>query len=520
MKGLIFLALTGAFLHSIEAASPFYSVTQIGSPNFLSTLKSVTPVAINAAGEVTGTAGLPQSSNIFTFSNGTFTLLNVPGTHDTGSIATGLNDVGQIVGVEVGAQPTGFGFIDTQGSLTLIPGSFRTTGINTTPVVSGSLLIAHGNSHAALYTSSGTADLGTFGGFNSIANAINNNGQVVGAASLAGDTVTHAFLYNGAGLIDLGTLGGQNSAATAVSSSGDVAGVSGTTVNSVSHAFLYSAGAMQDLGALTGYPSSYATGVNRDRQVVGHSDAQVDQTTTVSRAFVYRDGAMQDLNGLIPSGSGWVLSNATAINDAGQIVGTGTLNGQFGEGFLLTPVTAPITCQVSATADPLEALSLTVQAGVAGLKSVEVVDTSNASVTIPPFSVGMTSPLIATAQTIHTKRASSVSLEITDTARHSLTCNAANYIAEVGHRKETHAFRQLSASEYFVKITNGSPGLTAIILTVNGKAFSVPDLSDGQAVSLNVKDAMVQGDHNFVVIETSGPAGATALILITDAPLQ
>ena len=45
---------------------------------------------------------------------------------------------------------------------------------------------------------------------------------------------------------------------------------------------------------------------------------------------------LQDLNTLISSTSGWVLNSATGINIWGQIVGSGTLNGQ-SHGFLLTP---------------------------------------------------------------------------------------------------------------------------------------------------------------------------------------
>ena len=44
----------------------------------------------------------------------------------------------------------------------------------------------------------------------------------------------------------------------------------------------------------------------------------------------------KDLNDLIPSGSGWVLTEAEGINEAGRIVGVGWLNGQQ-RGFLLTP---------------------------------------------------------------------------------------------------------------------------------------------------------------------------------------
>jgi probable HAF family extracellular repeat protein len=45
------------------------------------------------------------------------------------------------------------------------------------------------------------------GGSSAFASAVNNNGQVVGPATLAGDTVTHAFLWQeGVGMKDLGSL--------------------------------------------------------------------------------------------------------------------------------------------------------------------------------------------------------------------------------------------------------------------------------------------------------------------------
>jgi probable HAF family extracellular repeat protein len=52
-------------------------------------------------------------------------------------------------------------------------------------------------------------------------------------------------------------------------------------------------------------------------QVVGWS--QVDDDV---HAFIWQDGVMTDLNVLIPSGSGWILRDASAINDAGEIAGS------------------------------------------------------------------------------------------------------------------------------------------------------------------------------------------------------
>jgi len=47
-------------------------------------------------------------------------------------------------------------------------------------------------------------------------------------------------------------------------------------------------------------------------------------------------GGIFDLNSLIPADSGWELLLASAINDAGQIVGAGLFNGKT-HAFLLTP---------------------------------------------------------------------------------------------------------------------------------------------------------------------------------------
>jgi hypothetical protein len=57
----------------------------------------------------------------------------------------------------------------------------------------------------------------------------------------------------------------------------------------------------------------------------------------VYHAALFRRGApVVDLNRSIPARSGWVLTEATAINDAGQIVGYGAFRGP-NHGFLLTP---------------------------------------------------------------------------------------------------------------------------------------------------------------------------------------
>jgi len=51
-------------------------------------------------------------------------------------------------------------------------------------------------------------DIGTLGGQSSVANAINNNGQVVGYSQVLIAGHNHAFLWQEGQMIDLDTLGG------------------------------------------------------------------------------------------------------------------------------------------------------------------------------------------------------------------------------------------------------------------------------------------------------------------------
>jgi probable HAF family extracellular repeat protein len=171
----------------------------------------------------------------------------------------------------------------------------------------------------------------------SFARAINRFGQVAGYSGTSDNSdKDYAFIWSKTtGMQNLGKLPGYyGSAAFAINDLGQVAGAS-TCKNPFvcpAHAVLWSKtkGSMLDLGVLPGdtYPFSFALGMNNVGQVVGWSKY---------RAFVWSPSTgMLDLNNLIPANSGWFLQAANAINDKGQIVGEGTLNGQI-EAFLLTP---------------------------------------------------------------------------------------------------------------------------------------------------------------------------------------
>ncbi len=206
-------------------------------------------------------------------------------------------------------------------------------GINANGQVVGDATKADHSLDAFLYSNGEMTDLGCGDGF-----GINASGQVTGDVQLDNGN-THAFLYSNGTMISLGTLGGSLSYATGINANGQVVGGSTYTSDSLNdHAFLYSHGKMIDLGTLGG-SVSLANGISSNGQVVGDADIG----GSIYHAFLYSNGAMTDLNTLIDPASGWMLSNATAINDSGQIVGEGINPQGQQHAFLLTPVPEPST---------------------------------------------------------------------------------------------------------------------------------------------------------------------------------
>lgn len=331
-----------SFLLSASAigATPQYSVIDLGS---LPGGNGSQALCINDNGQVGGwayTGGNPDTS-AFLYSGGSMQDIGKL-TGGNGSQTLCINDSGKVGGYE--ADYRGFtAFLYSGGTMQIVddliaPGVVgmknfsEACGINSSGQIAGLSIDTSGRGHAFL-SSSGSVTVLCYG----VATAINNNGQVVGqkvGTVFTGD----AFLYSGGSLQDLGTLQAPynySSYALAVNDNGQVVGYSYAS-NYAEHAFLYSGDSMTDLGTLAGETSSQANAINDSGLIVG----QAYSNSEPARAFLDCDGTMEDLNSLT-STSGWLLINATGINDNGQICGYGVNPQGQTDAFILDPIETP-----------------------------------------------------------------------------------------------------------------------------------------------------------------------------------
>jgi probable HAF family extracellular repeat protein len=157
-------------------------------------------------------------------------------------------------------------------------------------------------------------DLGTLGGYFSIATSINERGQIAGYSEKAGSADFHAFIYQHGRMQEIGKTAGFANRASAINDAGQVAGYNFSEVpDRAARPFLFSRGTFSLITSAVGR----AWGINNFASIVGEANIGPNQE---NHAFVYRHGNMKDLGTL-----GGLYSSASAINNMGIIVGSSAM---------------------------------------------------------------------------------------------------------------------------------------------------------------------------------------------------
>lgn len=282
-------------------------------------------VAINERGQVIGneqrwvttgnTEGLAASAAIL-WENGRVTRLTPIAGRDLVQ-AVAINDRGQVIGVSSTRGGSQHGFFWDKGHMTDLGKYYLPAAIDNQGRVVG-----NADGFAFLWQNGKMTNLAKTAA-HSNAWAINERGQIVGSITLH-SPINHASLWQNGKTTDLGTLGSDESDAFLINDRGEIVGSS--YIKKVPprqlHYFVWQSGNMTDLGAFevaSTAPSLSSIFSMNDR-------GQIVWTTfgayAVEHGLVWENGRLTQLPTL-----GGKITEARAINNRGQIVGTSQIKG-------------------------------------------------------------------------------------------------------------------------------------------------------------------------------------------------
>lgn len=336
MVTLILACLADSFVSNVYCLEK-YTITDLGKLSGTETIA----YGINNVGQVVG----ESNSNAFLWNNGTMTNLGSFG----GSIsrAFDLNDNGVIVGKSANASEVFRGFVwdSVNGMIdlgTLGGLESKASSINNSNEIAGMAYPSDPTEsrHPAYWNADREiSDLGTFGGNEGSLERINNQGQAVGRARAISPSVSHAFIWDSVnGKQDLTPSSDFASFATGINELGQVVGA--IDVGGNWELFYWSEVSGLELLGISAMGWGYKCAINEAGEIVGTRDGDGGSTS----AFIYDKSTdtYSDLTQLIEENSGWdSLDTANDINEAGQIVGSGTKDGET-RAFLLTPVDSAV----------------------------------------------------------------------------------------------------------------------------------------------------------------------------------
>lgn len=284
----------------------------------------VQPAAINAKNDIAGTIA---GSGAFIYRAGKFTTF-------AGGNAVAINDNDLAAGDDSAYEPNGT--VVNLGTLNSATYS-QVFGVDNSGIIAGlTFQAAVAGCGGGLTLFSTTAPLDNIG-YTATSLAQSRGGKIVleGYTKIGpGCTGTVSpFYYPSLSAVPLPsglTLVLNGSAVTGINDANDAIGY--TQKGSLTVTFFAHNGVGYEIDPAGAYTELEGLGINNADWIVGF-----ETSASAQKAIVWLNGTTTDLNTLLPAGcAGWVLTSATAVNDAGYITGVGTFNG-VSHGFLLVP---------------------------------------------------------------------------------------------------------------------------------------------------------------------------------------
>jgi hypothetical protein len=166
-------------------------------------------------------------------------------------------------------------------------------------------------------------DLGSMikGAKNCQAFSINASAQVAGQATLR-DRRIHGLLWQDGTYVDIGS----GASPVAINDAGHI------VFNRDNEVFVWKEGKEKNISDPSKYYYAFASAMNNAGVVVGFGDRQ----GVYRQALLFTHGKVFELSNSVSNLGGWILRKATGINDSGVIVGWGRINRET-HGFMLIP---------------------------------------------------------------------------------------------------------------------------------------------------------------------------------------
>ncbi len=292
------------------------------------------PLAINNRNSVAGQFSTNASSVAFIYRNGTFTKFRA-----AFSAAVAINDSDLAVGGSYAFMPNGTEIPLGTTNSALVSEAF---GVDDSGRIAGVLIqggVAGCSGALTFWSTSGApSEIGN----QTDTLVVSRNGKVVldgyqQTGNGCNGILSPYYYPSGTPVpippgLTLGVGPAVNPGAiTGVNDAGDVVGYGEITGTNDLATFLARNGKAIQINAPAGYTQLQGAAINDVDWIVG------TESGTTSHAFLWSNGTIIDLNTrLTASCAAWTLNSATGINDAGYIVGLGTLNGKT-HGYMLVP---------------------------------------------------------------------------------------------------------------------------------------------------------------------------------------